>query len=98
MSLVAWIGIPLLHAVWMMIDLNLRDPARPMVGGIPASATSAFQLISLVALCVLMYFSTAGLRSKLARAAIAVAATAIAFVLMLVGWLHYVISNGIDTV
>ena len=68
-----------------------------MSGGIPDTATSAFQLISLATFGLLVFTSLAKVRSLLGRGAIAVAATGMAFGLMLLGWLYYVIENGIDT-
>lgn len=97
MGLAAWVGIPLLHVVWMLIDWNLRDPRSPMSGGIPDGVTTVFQWVSLAAFGILVFASVAGVRPVLGRAAIAVFATGIAFVVMLFGWLSYVIGNGIDT-
>ncbi len=96
-GLAAWIGIPLLHLVWIMIDWNLRDPERPVLGGVPAVATTAFQWISLTVFCVLVAASTAGFRSKLLRVLITIAATGVAGLGMIFAWLSYVIGEGIDT-
>jgi hypothetical protein len=97
MGIAAWLGVPLLHMVWMMIDWNLRDPKSPMSGGIPDSATTAFQLMSLALFCLLTFASTVKIHSLVGRLGIVVAATGIAAVVMIFGWLHYVIGNGIDT-
>jgi|APTNR8051073442_1049403.scaffolds.fasta_scaffold07681_3 hypothetical protein len=93
----AWIGIPILHAVWMMIDWRLRDPNSPSAGGISSAVTTVFQWGSLAAFGILVFLSFARIEIVALRILLAVLATALAFGVMMFGWLRYITRNCIDT-
>ena len=96
-GIVAWIGIPLGHVVWMFLDLKLRNPDSIKDGGIPEMLTLCFQWTSLAVFGIMVFASLANISSRFWRVTGTVLATAIAFGLMGIGWLFYVTGNGIDT-
>ncbi|MCH7228660.1 hypothetical protein [Haloferula sp. A504] len=96
-GVVAWAGFPALHGLWMLADWSLRDPALPMSGGIPNSVTSAFQGASLIGFAILIFASLGRVRLLPLRLLITLVAVSIGAGGMILGWLSYVIHNGIDT-
>ena len=96
-ALLALIGVPLLHYVFMRIDLSLRNPEQMNQGGIPDTATTIFQYGSLLLFGGMVFLSLAQIDSLLIRLLIATLATVIAFIVMIVCWLRYVTGNCIDT-
>lgn len=84
----------------MAVDWHLRDPTRntqPMSGGIPDGLLAAFQWGSLVLLFIAVFLRMPRSRPAWVRALLAIAQAALAFLLMVFGWLYYVLRNGIDT-
>jgi hypothetical protein len=67
-------------------------------GGIPNGAVVVFQWVSLVVFAALVFLSIRRFENLWVRLLIAVLSTLAAAVAMILGWLSYVVGNGIDTV
>ncbi|MEM7698236.1 MAG: hypothetical protein AAF236_07525 [Verrucomicrobiota bacterium] len=93
----ALIGVPLLHFIFMRVDLSLRNPDQMNQGGIPDTVITIFQFGSLLLFGGLVFLSLALLDSLLIRLLIATLATMIAFIVMIFCWLRYITGNCIDT-
>lgn len=96
-GLAALLGVPFLHAVFMKVDLSLRDPESMNQGGIPDRVTMIFQYGSLILFGFLIFLSLARIDFLAIRLLLSGVATVIAFVVMLFCWLHYITGNCIDT-
>jgi len=96
-GLSALVGIPLLHFVFMRVDLALRDPEKMNQGGIPDCPTVIFQYGSLLLFGGFVFLSLSQIDSLLIRILITALATAIALLALMLAWLRYVTKNGIDT-
>ena len=84
----------------MAVDWQLRDLAQnahPMAGGIPDGLLITFQWGSLAFLLVALFLWMPRTWAVWIRALLATVQTGLAFVIMFVGWLYYVLTNGIDT-
>jgi hypothetical protein len=96
----AWLGFAVAHLVCMAVDWQLRDPtqnAHPMAGGIPDGLLTTFQWGSLAFLLVALFLWMPRTWAIWVRALLAIVQAGLALMLMVVGWLYYVLSNGIDT-
>jgi hypothetical protein len=81
----------------MLCDWLLRSPLNPKLGGIPELLLQSLQWASLLGFAYLTFrFLPAAMHFGW-RMFIAVGEAALAAVLTLLSWLHYVISNGIDS-
>lgn len=97
LGLFAWIGIPLIHAAWMFIDLKLRNPESIKEGGIPETLTLFFQWTSLGIFGILVFISLGNIDSPIWRVIVTLLAVGVAFALLIFGWLFYITGNGIDS-
>ena len=95
--LAAWVAFPVTHIICMTIDWQLRDPSNPMAGGLRAYLVTGFQWSSVGLLLIGLFVWMPRSWPVWLRGSLAILQTAAAFVLMLFGWLYYVLSNGIDT-
>lgn len=96
-GLLAFLGLPISHALWMALDWALRDPNSPAMGGISQNLTSGFQVGSLAIFTVLVFLSLGRIEMIFLRLFLSSLCTALAFVTLVFAWLYYIVGNGIDT-
>jgi hypothetical protein len=93
-------GYILLHLGLMVVDWQLRDPTQntqPMPGGIPDALLSTLLWGSLGIWTLAIFFVMPRTWAVWVRVLLALLQGGLALVLMVGGWLHYVIYWGIDT-
>ena len=93
---IPWIGLALVHAIWMCIDWRLRVSGFPQKGGLPEGATTVFQIGSLVAFAATVYYF-ASFMGIVTHILFAVAELIVAACLLLYAWILYALGHSIDT-
>lgn len=84
----------------MCVDWQLRDKShavQPMLGGIPDELNEALQWSGIVVLAIAAYLLMPRYWSIGLRLLLALIQALLALVVVVIGWLYYVLSNGIDT-
>ena len=94
----AWVAFFAIHALCMAIDWHLRDPAHPMRGGLPETIRTPIQLGSVGLLCVALFLGSPRSWGIWFRVLLTIIQVYIAFLMMFLAWLWYILASGIDSV
>jgi hypothetical protein len=93
----AWVAFLAIHITCMAVDWQLRNPSAPMTGGIPDILLTVIQWSSLGLLLLALFVWMPRSWAIWIRGILALLQVAVAFFLMVFGWLYYILNNGIDT-
>ncbi|WP_395738918.1 hypothetical protein [Prosthecobacter sp.] len=92
-----WLGLVVLHLICMGFDWHLRDASMPTRGGLSDGLVSAFQISTLLAFGLGIFFVSPARWHVSLRILSAFIQSAAALGLMIFAWFWYVIGHGIDT-